>query len=121
MTYDAEHGGIVLFGGATMTTGYGDTWQWNGTAWDLLSTNSPAARSQAVMVDDLARQELVLFGGTNESSTWAWDGTTWSQLAVPLAPEWRVTAAIAYDAARGRAVMFGGRGASGGLGDTWTF
>jgi len=36
-------------------------------------------------------------------------------------PSGRMSAAMAYDAARGEVVMFGGHGASGVLGDTWTW
>lgn len=45
----------------------------------------------------------------------------WNQLNPATAPAARENAAMAFDAARGTVVLFGGRGASGDVGDTWTW
>jgi len=53
----------------------------------------------------------VLFGGgrrTNE--TWTWDGVQWKQHMAASGPPGRDTHAMAYDAARGRVVLYGGGG-----------
>jgi hypothetical protein len=55
-------------------------------------------------------------------NTWIWDGSTWTLVDVPTAPPPRSFAAMAYDAARGEVVLFGGLGSfAATLGDTWTW
>jgi hypothetical protein len=97
--------------------------------------SAPSPRSGAYMVYDAARGVTILFGGNRTSSTsveypsdlWAWDGNAWRQLE-PLAgtprPTGRDVPVLAYDAARQRVVMFGGRGGDSaqsvtGLSDVW--
>jgi hypothetical protein len=65
----------------------------------------------------------VLFGGIGLSGgflggTWTWDGTTWTKQHPATSPQGRAAAAMAYDAATGTAVLFGG-GNGGSFGDTW--
>jgi uncharacterized protein (TIGR03437 family) len=78
------------------------------------------------MAYDAARGQVVLFGGerVEHSSilddTWVWDGTSWALKAPQLRPTARSGHAIAYDAARGQVVLFGGVGWGNGL-DTWTW
>jgi hypothetical protein len=45
----------------------------------------------------------------------------WTRVATPTNPGIRTTIAAAYDAARGRFVIYGGRTRSSVLGDTWEF
>ena len=46
MAHDSVRGRTVLFGGRNGTTLYGDTWEWNGTAWTQKSPPfSPSPRS----------------------------------------------------------------------------
>jgi MYXO-CTERM domain-containing protein len=45
---------------------------------------------------------------------------TWKLLTLSASPPVRSGHALAYDGARGRLLVFGGSGASGFLGDTWT-
>ena len=77
------------------------------------------------MTFDSARAVMVLFGGHNTTpmnplaDTWEWDGTTWNERTPSTAPPARIGAAMAYDAARVVAVLFGGIAATGPLGDTW--
>jgi hypothetical protein len=75
------------------------------------------ARRGHVMVYDEARRQLLLFGGTgtegtspsaDRNSTWRWDGSTWTRVAT-AGPSPRNQAAIAYDPARQRVVLFGGQ------------
>ncbi len=68
----------------------------------------------------------MLFGGTASgveplSDTWTWDGTTWTKQAPAAHPPGLTSAAMAYDAATGTAVLFGGLSDSGYRGDTWTW
>jgi len=114
MAYDAATGTVVLFGG----WGGGilnDTWTWDGTTWTKEAPAAhPAARTLAYMAYDAATSTVVLFGGTDgtgtcqQGSTWTWDGTTWTNQAPATSPTARAEGAMAYDAATGTAVLFGG-------------
>ena len=87
---------------------------------------SPPARTGAAMAYDAATGTVVLFGGDRRdgvqplTDTWTWDGTTWAKHAPAVHPSARTGAAMAYDAATGTVVLFGGYRAS-ALADTWTW
>ena len=84
----------------------------------------PPARRYGAMAYDAARGRVILFGGRRYADaeswgsgdewydTWEWDGRGWEQLCGPgttcEGPEPRMGSAMAYDAARGRVVLFGG-------------
>jgi hypothetical protein len=117
MAYDAATGTVVLFGGASTTSDsdLNDTWTWDGTTWTKQAPAvHPGPRDSASMAYDAATGTVVLFGGydpTNEcvfDGTWTWDGTTWTKQAPAVHPTPRVFTAMAYDAATGTVVLFGG-------------
>jgi hypothetical protein len=128
MAYDSERDRVVVFGGGVSGCGaadFGDTWEWNGSAWALVATGGPSQRRWPSMAYDSARRRVVLFGGCNGSEcsdTWEWDGWVWVQKAVSGPPS-RGGHCMAYDSQRRRIVLFGGARGSGseltGLGDTW--
>ena len=126
MTYDSARGRVVLFGGQDAANQLGETWEWDGTTWSLMSTTGPTPRSYHCMAYDSGRQRVLMFGGgfTNYwgpfylNDTWEWDGTSWTQVATS-GPSPRWYSAMSYDAARQRTVLFGGRTAGGNAGDTW--
>jgi len=66
----------------------------------------------------------VIFGGSGNNGflgdTWGWNGTAWRRLS-DVGPDTRVMGQLAYDAARDRVVLFGGRRGypNGDLADTW--
>jgi hypothetical protein len=78
------------------------------------------------MATDLFRNQVVMFGGTVASDagsvpagdTWVWNGI-WEQPTSPITE--RSQAAMAFDAATGETILFGGAGSSGILGDTWAW
>lgn len=94
--------------------------------WSMLGTG-PGARANHVCAFDSRRGRLVVFGGSHFDSgsgadylvdplrTSEWDGATWHAIPSP-GPGWsqqsfpvgRMRAAMAYDPARGRCVLFGG-------------
>ncbi len=128
MAYDAARGRVVLFGGANEydVFDFGDTWEWTGSAWvERTPASSPPARFGHGMAYDAARGRVVLFGGYEFYSgrslgdTWEWDGSAWVERAPATSPAARYGPAMAYDATRGRVVLFGGAGAAGNLADTW--
>jgi hypothetical protein len=121
MAYDAAHGQVVLFGGSVPSSDgsnnrvLSDTWTWDGSNWTKRFTaNSPPARAYHRMAYDSLHQQVVLFGGTTTfaaspfSDTWVWDGTNWTQKFPANSPPARRAHAMAYDAARGQVVLFGG-------------
>jgi cysteine-rich repeat protein len=71
---------------------------------------------------DSTRHELVVIGKDpmfNVPMTGIWDGNAWRQLPLPDPLANRQYTAMAYDEARHRIVLFGGRNGSGDLADTW--
>jgi len=140
MAYHERSGRLVVFGGRRGWAPYGasgTTWEWDGRTWlERDPAGSPAAREGLAMAYDAARGRIVLFGGAAESSgacgspettmcsdTWEWDGVGWGRHTPDRVPPARAQAALAYDAARGRTILFGGErfipNGVGYLGDTW--
>ncbi|MBI3891251.1 MAG: hypothetical protein HY303_06945 [Candidatus Wallbacteria bacterium] len=109
--YDSARERVVVFGGVNRTLSATDTWEWDGSNWSQRSTTGPSARSGHGMAFDSRRKRTVLSGGgevhTYFDDTWAWDGTNWKQVSPATAPTPRVDAAISYDSARDRVVVFG--------------
>jgi hypothetical protein len=128
MAYDAATGTVVLFGGYNGSY-LGDTWTWNGTTWTKQApAASPPARHGESMAYDAATGTAVMFGGVGLNAlhpllrdTWTWNGTTWAKQAPATSPPARWEASMAYDAATGTAVLFGGYYFRGVYGDTWTW
>ena len=136
----AQHD-VILFGGLTCPTpctyfyqtyDLNDTWSWNGTSWvQQLPALSPPTRAAAALVDDPARQGVVLFGGANDrdgdpytfesrADTWSWDGITWTEDKPSVSPPGRVLGNLAYDAANGALLLFGGQSQDGQIyGGIW--
>lgn len=90
---------------------YGGTFLWDHTtrAFERLG-GAPPPPSQLAMAFDLARQQAMLLTvGGGGSQTWLWDAPTriWAQAPV-VSPPPRTGAMLAYDAARGECVLFGG-------------
>lgn len=130
MAFDAARKRVVLFGGLGGSGQLGDTWEWDGKNWSKLSTAmAPPARSKHAMAYDGRRQKVVLFGGSvpakrglvrNIGDTWEWDGRSWKKRIVTSSIKARSGHAMAYDAARGVVILFGGNVHVGAdMGDTW--
>ncbi len=129
MGYDSARGVTVLFGGVTgsaVNTPNGETWEWNGATWTRRFVTGPSPRSDHAMAYDSARRVTVLFGGdtgggaggTLSDETWEWNGTAWTRRIV-AGPAARSQHAMAYDAARGVTVLFGGYRNGVENGETW--
>jgi hypothetical protein len=101
------------------------TWEWDGTTWTRKSPTNPGeAQLRHAAAFDSARGRVVLFGGAAVGeSTWEYDGSTWVKLS-PKDPEddagpgLRNNLAMAFDAGRHRAVIFGGYNGL-AISDTW--
>ena len=132
LAYDLARQRVVLFGGSDAgTTGptyLQDTWEWDGIAWTGGNTASgPSGRAYHSMAYDVKLQRTVLFGGGSFippfmrfylQDVWVWDGSTW-QSAAQGKPGPRWGAAMAYDVARSRVVLFGGEPGQPYYADTW--
>lgn len=128
LVYDGVRHRVILFGGIEAGTNLylQDTWEWDGTTWvQRAPAASPPLRVVAGSAWDAARQRIVLFGGyggdfanANPATcvqcpqflgdVWDWSGSTWTQHTVSVAPGPRSFAAMAYDTARQRVLLFGG-------------
>lgn len=115
MAFDVGRGVCVLFGGQDFAGAFADTWEWNGASWaQRLPVHTPTAGSSHEMVYDLLLGRIVMFGGSDaagaRADTWHWDGVDWTLMgtAGPQAPPPRYYFALAWHAARGRTVLFGG-------------
>ncbi|MBI4672206.1 MAG: hypothetical protein HY741_11150, partial [Chloroflexi bacterium] len=108
MTYDATRGKVVLFGGLNGAF-LSDTWEWDGTNWTQVQVSGPSARSDPSMTFDNARNNVILYGGWNGNylgDTWLWDGSTWTQASPLSSPPPHSNDAMAFDAARSKAVLY---------------
>src|SRR2546428_3265380 len=117
LAYDAADGYTLLFGGVSGTTGFfGDTWRFLAGTWTNIPTSTaPSARSNGSIAYDDADHYVVLFGGTSSAvglgDTWTWSQLglrSWTQRTGSKGPSPRVFPSIAYDAADGYVVFFGG-------------
>ena len=129
LSYDSLRRRTMLFGGLDASgAGLDDTWLWNGADWAPANPpNRPAARSGHTLAFDSVRGRTILFGGLFAftalalDDTWEWDGAQWISFTPSQLPPGRTGHALAFDAARGRTVLFGGSTVAPAsvLGDTW--
>lgn len=133
MAYDTANKRTIMYGGDTRYGGdngaplvvrlIADTWTWNGTTWTRsCDPCAPGPLAGHAMVFDEARGRTVLFGGmptrypeSVTNATWEHDGTTWiprcGTAGTPACgPIPRTYAGMAYDVARKKTVLYGGRG-----------
>jgi hypothetical protein len=114
--YDPDHHQEVLVGGSVCVGGcglsntkeVGETWLLRQGKWSQWSPGSVGPSGYTKAAFDEARHQLVVFNITGE--TWTWDGVTWTkrdpQHRPPGLLSWQ---SLAYDAANGRVLMFGGK------------
>ena len=135
--YDPVDQEVVLFGGCVSlgcSPSLNDTWGFAHGRWtDLTPTAgaAPAARGMTQFTYDAADGYMLLFGGAPVQGstfpfddTWSFVGGQWRLLSpnpVGLLPPNRFDGILAYDAAVGSAILFGGVGTTGLLDDTWSF
>ncbi len=133
---DAQNKLMVLFGGRDRSGDLGDTWTYDPAtnAWtEMRPPSAPSPRREHAMVYDSANGEVLLFGGVKiqyspylieyYGDTWTYNvsANRWLQRMAQPAPSARSQHSLAYDPSRGTAVLFGGYGQGGELGDTWIY
>lgn len=93
-------------------------WEWSG-AWLPIGSRGPVLRPIQPMASFGAADLLLLDGGAPQTSvTWRWEGAEWARLEA-AGPAARTAHARAFDAARRRAVLFGGGTTGRDFADTW--
>jgi len=117
---------LLLFGGAVGLTPSNATFHWTGTAWQAdPDTFRPSPRTYPAAAYDPQRGRSYVFSGNDDNnapvdSTVIFDGSQWRQIPA-TGPEGRIGAGMAFDEARGQAVLFGGLGNGTVPNDTWLF
>ena len=103
-------------------------WVFDGSNWTQKHpAMSPPGLTRFSMAYDTNRSQVVLFGGDSQASptgvadTWTWDGVTWTHKSPLTAPGPTQESAMAYDAARGETVLFGGGSFEEVNGTTWVW
>ena len=118
MTYDERSRRLVLVNAyREPKPELAQLWTFDGKAWARLNGAGPSMRTNAAAAYDSRRHRLVLHGGVGNlasrekddrrGDTWEWDGERWHQMT-DTTVGMRDHHAMAYDAARGKTVMYGG-------------
>ncbi len=112
MAYDRRRDRLVLFGGRVDGgVAFGDTWEFDGQDWHLITNSGPGQRYGMIMTYDIARDRTVLHGGrlfpgSGFADTWEWDGSSWTQVAPSSVQGPGAEHAGTYDSSRNRFVSF---------------
>lgn len=136
LVYDRARKQLLSIGGqpAGQAKPDGEVWRFDGADWLQLTPTTTALppRKNHGVAYDAKRQRVIVFGGivgglaatpVYLDDTWEWDGSDWIERATAgKRPRKRAGHALAYDAARGEVVLFGGLdGGVEELNDTWVY
>jgi len=115
MVFDVVNQTVLLVYGRTDTTFTRDYWKWDGTAWTPLASMGLLPYNLVGMLAyDAARRQLVYLYNTIVRIRSA---ATFTGPPLLVAPPARTHAAAAFDARRGKVVLYGGGLADGASGD----
>lgn len=128
MAFDrVAHRAVVYGGEAAGGATLGDSWTFDPamSKWTQQTAGTPR-KSNELAWDG---QRVISFGGMTSdrtADTLAWTGTGWMTLSPGMAPPARTDAAMAFDPARNRVVLFGGTTGTGNMppttvNDTWAW
>jgi hypothetical protein len=110
-----------------------ENWRWSGNSWHPLTVSGAGSTPSGASTGNIsgnslplpklaptADSRLLLFDGWGES--WIWDGAGWTKWS-GTSPGWRGGAAMAFDAATGEDVLFGGQATADRqlFADTWVW
>jgi hypothetical protein len=123
MAFDSASGRVLLFGGYQPgVSDLGDTWAWDGNQWTFLGT--APAQTHSVLAFHGGLETVVVIGGMRGQAAAplmsVWSNGQWV-VSGGATPPARYLPGAAFDASRGRLVLFGGGNAAGMdlLSDTW--
>jgi hypothetical protein len=113
MAFDPVRNRVVLVGGSypagALSSFLDDTWEWDGNAWQQVASGGIGPRSEHVMTYSSVHGGVLISGGQSPMAIGGdcvWDGSSWTLLTA--SGSGRGHAAIAFDEARNRPVIFGG-------------
>lgn len=127
MIYDEHQGKVFLLDGfwseIKQTVPSAGIWVFADEHWKNIPAIGPAARDVGSAVYDSRRKKIVSYGGMGKDGkpfgdTWEWNGKIWLQMADTNVGS-RFHHAMAYDAGRGKTVMYGGKAAGRWDTETW--
>jgi hypothetical protein len=126
MVFDSAAGRLLLVGGQTRDSAYGDVWSWQGGTWTRLADDGPGGRHLAGGAFDPLRHEVLLVGGHDLNAnvmrhdTWAYGPRGWRLADSTPTLGQRFAMGMAWDPTRRAIVMHGGHTVDGGMqSDTW--
>ena len=115
MAFDPANSEMIIFGGTNAGTTTAAMLRSDVVDPRFLAISPPAkpeARIWPGMSGDLERNNVILFGGRNDTiwygDTWIWDGTTWTKRNPSRRPSMRAYSPMVYDSARKVVLLFGG-------------
>lgn len=119
-TYDSTRNRVIVVGGkGNDGLARDDVFIFNGTDWTKMPGTKPGPRFGAALAHDEKAGITVLFGGqagaNANKETWELDASGWTQITGAGGPMAEANAAMAYDRAHERLVLFDVTGA------TWTY
>lgn len=127
---------LLAFGSFEGSESFNDGWLWDDVTWTQVMTNGgaglPPKRDSAMIAWDETNDYWIVFGGqdssvvdSNKSDTWTSpDGVTWTQHFPDNVPPARLSHGMAFCAAIGKVVLFGGFQTSSNFvnfNDTWAW
>ncbi|MFV2014456.1 MAG: kelch repeat-containing protein [Candidatus Heimdallarchaeota archaeon] len=120
LVYDPVADRVIMFGGWSDTSAVSyinNTWIFNPSTQDwtnVTSMVSPGARGYIQGVYDSATNEVIFFGGINDTTTFgdiwgfSYTGYTWRNISTPVSPTPRAYYGVDYSTRNNTLVMFGG-------------
>lgn len=122
MDPDGRAMNLLIFDDNDMTNLH--DWTFDGTGWRQLTVTTPPTRALVQTAADDRSGDIVMFGGSDHNDTWVSSGGDWTQVFPPHSPPSLSgsgpTPGVAYDAATGQVVLFGGWN-DGAVNSTWTW
>ncbi len=102
--YDPARDRVVAYGGFYGSYTSNNTWEWDGTAWSLLQTNSlPVFRGGAMAY--FPQRSVMVMVCANDRDIYAWDGSTWTVVATGILPVPQGAGRVVVDPMRGRLLI----------------
>jgi len=122
VAYHEERNTVLLHGGRGLEgVTYSDTWEWDGSNWKQLETESDYKVDHHQMVYVASDHLILAFGGWTgagvSGDTWTWTGE-WVK-SEKASPPKRASFAITYDNVADKVNLFGGLWINGQYADLW--
>ena len=111
MAYEEVDDRVILFGGRSRDTIYGDTWIFENMSWRQLPGPGPGERFGHTLIYDKKKNTSILFAGHNGHSMlddmWIFEDNRWTEVKSSVHPSARMAHAMA-SCDDGKLYLFGG-------------